>query len=58
MYEHCAVEIIQTQLLSSINVLGAEGWELVQVGLPYQHIPTDENYTLYHVVWFKRKVKP
>ncbi len=56
-WEHQAVEIIYNKLSSSINEIGLAGWELVQVGLPYQHIPTDENMTHYHVVWFKRRIE-
>lgn len=54
-WEHSAVEIQSNHLLGCINEAGARGWQLVQVGLPYQHIPTDEDMTQYHVVWFKRE---
>jgi len=55
MWEHKAIEIRYDVLLKVVNEFGADRWELVQVGLPYQKIPTDENMTLYHVVWFKRR---
>ncbi len=55
MWEHQAIEIRSDKLLSSINEFGADRWELVQVGLPYHQLPIDENMTLYHFVWFKRR---
>ncbi len=56
-WEHQAVELRYDRLLASINEAGAEGWQLVQVGQPYQHIPADENMTQYHVVWLKRELE-
>jgi len=55
MWEHKAIEIHCDVLLKVINEFGADRWELVQVGQPYQHIPTDINMTLYYLVWFKRR---